>query len=92
MAGLFFKGLAFQIFGLFKNMVLEGNLCPNEYALVTVISCIPVVLLVGSLAMASNFMGTFKVWLSVSFVCEECTCLHVLDVFGCGRCSEALAV
>ena len=57
MAGLFFKGLAFLVLGRFKNMVLEEYLCPSEYALATVISCILVVLLVGSLTRASNLMG-----------------------------------
>ncbi|KAM7465061.1 hypothetical protein LguiB_012623 [Lonicera macranthoides] len=41
MAGLFYTGLAFQVCGLFKNIVLEENLCPNEYALAAVItSCL----------------------------------------------------
>ncbi|KAK3036618.1 hypothetical protein RJ639_030187 [Escallonia herrerae] len=35
MTGLFQKGFAIEVLGLFKTMVLEDNLCPNEYILTT---------------------------------------------------------
>ncbi|KAK2994617.1 hypothetical protein RJ640_025671 [Escallonia rubra] len=38
MTGLFQKGFAIEVLGLFKNMVLEDNLCPNEYILATTLS------------------------------------------------------
>ncbi|KAM7461480.1 hypothetical protein LguiA_029601 [Lonicera macranthoides] len=54
MAGLFYTGLAFQVLGLFNNIVLEENLCPIEYSLATVIACCS-----GNIKRATNFMGMF---------------------------------
>ncbi|KAF3457488.1 hypothetical protein FNV43_RR02146 [Rhamnella rubrinervis] len=38
MAGYLHNGLALEVLGLFKSMILIDNMCPNEYILTTVIS------------------------------------------------------
>ncbi|KAM7465043.1 hypothetical protein LguiB_012605 [Lonicera macranthoides] len=56
------QGACFPSSRTVQEHVLDENLCSNEYALATVISCILLVLLVGSLMMASNFMDRRRTW------------------------------